>query len=164
MRNIASIDNYGFNAAYEGTAAHGALQYGVNLTTALAFQDAAERQPLPLSPRAFGNARVAYDLPGALPTVALAASFESVRPFEYAFTPCYENLPYSSPQLIPHLTVSGPIPWVRGLSYRVSGYYASTDREPYHFGPQIAPSPQTPTPSYVPIDRARALVGLTYEL
>jgi outer membrane receptor for ferrienterochelin and colicins len=164
-RNLSSIRNWGFNAAFEGTQASNALQYGVNLTAALAFEQdtGQDATPLPISPRAFGNAHVSYDLPGALPTVALAASAESARPFQGAFTSGYMPIPYSPAQLIVQATVSGPIPVVPGLSYRITGFYAAADREPYLYGPAVTPSPQTPSPSLVPIDRARATAGLTYE-
>jgi outer membrane receptor protein involved in Fe transport len=164
-RNLGSIDNWGFNAAFEGAQLSNALQYGINFTAALALEHegTAPATPLPVSPRAFGNAHVSYDLPGDWPTLALAASAQSARPFEGAFTSGFFPVPYSPAQCILHATVSGPFPGVRGLSYRLTGFYAATDREPYRFGPPVGPSPQTPTPSFVPIDRARAIASLTYE-
>jgi outer membrane receptor for ferrienterochelin and colicins len=164
-RNLSSIKNWGFNAAFEGARVSNAFQYGVNLTAALAFQQqpGAAATPLDVSPRVFGNAHVSYDLPGDLPTIALALSAETARPFQGAFTAGYEPIPYSPPQLIIHPTISGPIPAVRGLSYRVTAFYATTDREPYRIGPALSPSAQNTSPSLVPIDRARAVVSLTYE-
>lgn len=164
-RNLASIRNWGLNTAFEGALASNALQYGVNLTAALAFdqETGQDATPLAVSPRAFGNAHVSYDLPGALPTIALAASAESARLVQGALTSGYVPIPYSPAQLIVHATVSGPLPMVPGLSYRLTGFYAATDREPYPLGPPVSPSPQTPSPSLVPIDRARVIAGLTYE-
>jgi outer membrane receptor protein involved in Fe transport len=164
-RNLSSIDSWGFNAAFEGAQLSNTLQYGINLTAALAFEHdpTGPTTPLPVSPRAFGNAHISYDLPGDWPTLALAASAESARPFEGAFTSGFSPIPYSPPQCIVHATVSGPFPGVRGLSYRLTGFYAATDREPYRFGPAVGQSLQTPTPSFVPIDRARAVASLTYE-
>jgi len=163
-RNITSIRNYGFNAAFDGTQLSGALRYGVNLTAALALegQDGAYA-PLPVSPRAFGNARISYSLPGDWPIVAVAATAESARLVETGFTSGYQSLPYSPPKLVLHATVSGPIPSVKGLSYRVTGFYSTTDREPYRIGPDFDPSPRTPSPSLFPVDRARAMAGLEYD-
>ncbi len=164
-RNLSAINNWGLNATFEGSRAANAIQYGLNVTAAVAFDEEPNvpQTPLPVSPRVFGNAHISYDLPGVLPTIALAASAETPRPIEGAFTSGFVPSPYSPAQLVGHATMTGSIPWVRGLSYRLSGYYAATDREPYRTGPLVAPSLQTPTPSLVPIDRARLMAGLTYE-
>jgi len=165
-RNLSSIRNWGFDTAFDGQLAESAIQYGVTLTAAVAMeQDTGSTQatPLPVAPRAFGNAHLSYDLPGDLPTIALAVGAQSARPFEGAFTSGFTPAPYAPAQAILHATVSGQFPAVHGLSYRVSGLYATADREPYRAGPAVGPSPQTPSPSMVPIDRARVLAGLTYE-
>jgi outer membrane receptor for ferrienterochelin and colicins len=164
-RNLASVQNWGFNTAFEGSQLARTLEYGVNLTAAIARLDngQGDTTPLPTSPRIFGNVHVAYDLPGVLPTVALAASAQGERPVQDAFTSGFRPIPYVPAQLALHLTVSGPIPVLAGLSYRVMGFYSTTDHEPYRVRPDIGPSSQYTSPALVPIDRARVMVGLQYE-
>jgi outer membrane receptor for ferrienterochelin and colicins len=164
-RNLDSVQNWGFNMAFEGSQFARTLEYGVNLTAAMARLDDGRGQtsPLPTAPSIFGNAHVAYDLPGALPTLALAASAQGERPVQDAFMSGFRPIPYVPAQLALHLTVSGPIPVLAGLSYRVTGFYSTTDREPYRIRPDIGPSSVYTSPSLVPIDRARVMVGLQYE-
>ncbi|MDP9000241.1 MAG: TonB-dependent receptor, partial [Myxococcota bacterium] len=162
-RNLSTVRNWGYNAAFEGTFAARTLQYGVNLTAAMArVDDAGTTSPMTVSPRVFGNAHVAYRLPDDLPTLALAASIQSERPVENAFVSNFSTIPYVSAQLVLRATVSGEFPWVPGLWYRVTGFYSTTTREPYLPGPNVAASAQYASPALLPIDRARLIVGLEY--
>lgn len=163
-RNLSSVQNWGYDAAFEGSQASGALQYGMNLTAAIARLDdgGGHTTPLTVSPRVFGNAHVSYRLPGALPTLALAAGAQGARPVENAFVSGFQPIPYVSAQLVLRATMSGEVPGLRALSYRITGLWSTANSEPYLAGPSVPPSAQYVSPSLVPIDRARLTVGLEY--
>lgn len=175
-RNVSSIDNYGFNAGFEGSVDQNRLHYGFNLTGAIArrMDEATGATPLVVAPSLFGNARIAYDLPGDLPTVALAGRFLGKRPADRAFGAGFVPPPYAPPLAELRATASGPVPAMRGLSYRVSADYSFADRGPYVVGPVQAAvrtenqnTPQAKTTIHAaelnPIDRFRVTVGLAYD-
>jgi outer membrane receptor for ferrienterochelin and colicins len=164
-RNINSVNNWGVNAAFSGSQLSRALEYGVNVTAAIAriTDDQEAPDPLTVSPSLFGNAHVAYHLPGLLPTLALAVSGQGRRPVEDAFSSSFTSYLYSPVQVVVRGTVTGPVPHAPGLSYRLTAFYSSTDREPFLAGPVVSPSAQYRSPALVPIDRARVTVGLQYE-
>src|SRR6202030_4349922 len=67
FRNVSKIQNWGLNGALEGTAGHEQqLHYGLNATAAIARRDevGVPSEPLAVAPQLFGNARIAYDIPG----------------------------------------------------------------------------------------------------
>ena len=166
-RNVASIDNYGINAAYEGALGDTSqFRYGLNFTGSVArsVEPGKEATPLPVAPQAFGNARVSYDLPGELPTVALATHFMGKRAVDRAFDGDWLTIPYVSSQVEARVTVSGGIPWVKGLSYRASANALLNQRGPYVVGPGQLRDPNHSRPELVPADRFRATVGLSYDL
>ncbi len=162
-RNVSSIDNYGFNAAYSGQTENGALRYGLNVTGAYARRFVANAPPLPLNvtPELFGNARISYDLPGLLPTLGVVAQYMSKRPADLAFIGTYVPEPYAPPQLDLRGTISGDVPGLKGLSYRLWADYAFATQGPYVVGPL----PPAPMPAeLVPVDQFRAGIGLQYDL
>ena len=123
FRNVSGIDNWGLNATFEGTAgADRQFHYGLNITSAIARRDevGTEQLPLVVAPQVFGNARVAYDIPGGWPTVAIAAHYLSKRPTDRAYDHNPTSGTYAPPQLEMRATVSGRIPFVRGLTYRLT--------------------------------------------
>jgi hypothetical protein len=167
---VASVDVYGFNASLDGASDDGTLRYAINFTGASARRSDPDEptRPLALVPRVFGNARVSYDLPGALPTLALAARYLASRPADraYAFVP----VAYAPAQLELRATVSGNIPVVKGLSYRVSADWASASRAPYVVGPiqdraggALGNTPQGAPFELAPVDVFRATVGVQYD-
>jgi outer membrane receptor for ferrienterochelin and colicins len=165
FRNVSSIDNYGFNATYDG--ALGGVQqfrYGFNGTAALARRSEPRLagSPLAVAPSLFGNARVSYDLPGQWPTLALAATYVNGRPADRAYDGGWAVVPYAPPQLEGRFTVSGDLP-VRGLSYRASLNAAMESYGPYVVGPGQKVHPNIHEPSLVPVDRLRVTVGLKYD-
>jgi hypothetical protein len=127
----------------------------------------------------FGNARISYDLPGDLPNVAIAAHWMGKRYADRAFTGGWPDvqLPVAPPQLELRLTVSGPVPGIKGLTYRVGANWALANRGPYLVGPlqdsgsicAISPACMTlpasgnPTPQLVPVDPFRVMGGLQYD-
>jgi outer membrane receptor protein involved in Fe transport len=175
-RNVASIDNYGFNAGYEGTLGESRFRYGLNATGAIArrVEDGAADTPLTVAPRLFGNARIAYDLANGLPTVALAAHYQATRPSDRAWA--FSPPPYAPPLVEVRLVITGPFPGVKGLTYRAYGNYAFGENGPYVIGPTQSGSttglrdPVTGAPitfhrppHLIPIERFRAGVGLQYD-
>jgi outer membrane receptor protein involved in Fe transport len=172
-RNVSSIDNYGFNAGYEGT--FGRFRYGLNGTGAIARRGEAggADSPIVVAPQLFGNARVAYDLGEGLPTLALAGHYKGTRRADRAAA--FSPAPYAPAFVELRLTVTGQVPAIKGLTYRASANYSFADRGPYVIGPSQqqfettrdtttgAPILMVRTPELIPIERFRAAVGLQYD-
>ena len=164
--NVSSIDDYGFNAGAEGAVLTQSLRYAVNVTGAIARRSLPDgsRVPLTVAPQVFGNARVSYDLPGDLPVLALAAQLAGRRPADRAFDGGFTPTPYAPTQLQLRATVSGAVPFVPGLSFRVSADVAAASRSPYVAGPIQAARPDAPSAELAPVDRFRTTLGLQYDL
>ena len=58
-------------------------------------------------------------------------------------------------------TISGPVPKLEGLSYRVGANYAAARNAPYVAGPTRLATGER---ELVPVDRFRVAVGLQYDL
>lgn len=175
-RNVASIENYGFNAGYDGSFAEGRLRYALNVTGSIARGNSADRgsEPLGVAPQFFGNARLSYALPTGWPALAIAAQFVNKRPADRAFTGRFSPAPYAPANVELRGTVSGAFPGVQGLSYRLSVDYNFAGRGPYVVGPTqdargvLEPSfiptvPRHAAAELNPIDRVRTTLGLQYE-
>jgi len=169
-RNVSSIDNYGFNAGYDGSLAEGSFRYGASVTGAVARQQVENgaAQNLKVAPQFFGNFRVSYDLPGDLPTLAVAAHYLARRPTDRVLQ--FDPPAYAPPQLELRGTVSGPLGLVKGLSYRGSVNYAFASRGAYVIGPNqginlspIGTGSFWGPPELIPVDQFRATVGLQYD-
>jgi len=161
-RNSGRIESVGYNAAVSGVVAQ-RFRYGLNVTGAYArqFDATGAGQPVTVTPSIFGNARASYDLGGSLPTLAIAAQFGGRRPADRAFDSGFTPPPYAPASLELRGAVSGPMPLVPGLSYRVTASYAFQDVGPYVVGPvQSGDFAQAPTLN--PVDRFRAGLGLQY--
>lgn len=167
FRNVSSIENYGFNMGYEGSLAQSRLHYGANVTSAIArkVDSAGAETPVTVAPRVFGNARIAYELPQNLPTLAVAAHYLARRPADRAFDSGWNPSPYAPAQLELRGTVSGPMPAIKGLSYRASANYAFASVGAHAIGiSQNAAQGLTNAPELNPIDTFRVTVGLQYDL
>jgi outer membrane receptor for ferrienterochelin and colicins len=175
-RNVSSIENYGFNAGYEGTFGQNRWRYGLNGTGAIArrVERGTPDTPLVVAPQMFGNARIAYDIANGFPTVALAAHYQATRPSDRAWA--FSPPPYAPPLLEMRLTITGPFPGVKGLTYRALAHYGLAEHGPYVIGPAQsgnftgARDPMTGVaivlhrnPELIPIERFRASVGLQYD-
>ena len=157
-RNSGAIHNVGYNAAVDGTLLTRQLRYGMTLTGASSHRETPEgRQPLPVAPSLYGNARVSYDFGADLPTLALAANFAGRRPTDGAFQPT----PYAPAALELRAAVTGDFPLVKHLTYRVTANYAHHARGPYVIGPIQDSSYGVPA-ELNPVDRFRVGVGLQY--
>jgi hypothetical protein len=166
-RNVASIDDTGFNAAFEGTQFRGILRYGLNLTVASAKRTLADGTSVDLTvtPKVFGNARLSLALPGDLPVLSVVALMFGERLADRANDGSFTPTPYAPRQLEFRGTLAGPFPGIPGLSYRVTADVATSNRNPYVVGPnQAAADPMVPTPAELsPIDTFRVGVGLQYD-
>jgi outer membrane receptor for ferrienterochelin and colicins len=164
-RNASRIDNYGLNLGWEGTGIERRLHYALNVTEAVSKKDPGDGTPIvpiTVGPQIFGNARVAYDLPDHLPTVALAAQYQARRPADRAFDGGFTVSPFAPPVLSLRFTLSGDVPSVPGLSYRVSATYATQGRGPYVVGPTQYAYDATSRAALSPFSRLNAFAGLEY--
>lgn len=165
FENQERIQNYGFNAGFEGAVAAGRLRYGVNVTGAISRTEDPELGALPTNtaPRVFGNARVSYALSNGLPTLGLAGLYTAKRPTAGAYRGGdYPSTPHAPAQLGLRATVSGPAPWVKGLSYRISASYLFADRSSSTVGP-LATGGAGRGPDLQPLTQLTTTVGLLYE-
>jgi outer membrane receptor protein involved in Fe transport len=158
--NSGSLSNPGFNASFEGELARGRLQYGATWTGAVAHSS--QQGILPASPNTFGNARLAYDLQGQWPTLALAVSYMGQRRAGLPVTSFADasSLPVVPAQVALRPTVTGPVPGIDGLTYRASVNYTLGSHDPYLVGPAAITTPNAS--QLVPVEKFRATVGLTY--
>lgn len=165
-RNVSSVDDYGFNAGVEGSWLAQSLRYGLNVTGAYARRSLPDSTSVPLTvaPQVFGNARVSYDLPGDLPVVALAAQLAGKRPADRAIDGGFTPTPYAPTQLELRATVSGAVPFVPHLSFRLSADWAAASHSPYVAGPVQAARPGAQSAELAPVDTFRTTVGLSYDL
>lgn len=165
-QNLDTIDNYGWSAAFEGSVLATRLRYGLNVTGAYARRNFPESPstPLTVAPSLFGNARASYTFGGDLPTVALATYFFNKSPADRAFDGGFTPVPYGPVQVALRLTVSGPMPVLKGLSYRASAHYNAAAHTPYVAGPNQAATDTQPSAQLAPVDRFRTTVGLQYDL
>lgn len=157
-RNVSTVDNWGYNVAVDGALVGGKLHYGASFTEAIARRSDPGKRPdlLAVAPNAFGNVRLAYDLSGGFPTLAVAAHWMSRRPIDD-----YPDTPVFAPQLFEvRGTISGAVPRVSGLSYRVTANYVPTSRGAYRAGPTL----DSGKTELVPNDPLRFGVGLAYDL
>jgi outer membrane receptor for ferrienterochelin and colicins len=166
FQNDASIQNYGFNAGFEGSFATSRLRYGLNVTGALSTNDASgpgAGLPLTTSPHMFGNARASYALPHGLPTLAVAGLYVAKVPITDAYNSNYPTIPYAATQITLRATASGDAPWVKGLSYRISANYQFADYTSEVVGPLTQYTPSHPSPYLRPTTQLVTTVGLQYQ-
>jgi outer membrane receptor for ferrienterochelin and colicins len=163
--NSDSVRNHGMNAAYEGAALGGRLRFGLNVTAATTTIEpaggAGARQP-PVAPQTFGNARTSYDLGGDLPTLALALRFTDRRLADRAYDGGFSRAPSAPPMLAARAALTGKLPPLPSLSYRLGAEYSFTKVEPYVIGPSTYAFDETTRAELAPTRRAQAFVGLEY--
>jgi outer membrane receptor for ferrienterochelin and colicin len=163
-RNLAAIDDWGMDLSFEGSLVSSQLRYGLGFTGAYARAEQGGRVVLvPVAPRYFGNARISYDLLGPWPTLALATHWLARRPADRFIDGSFATPPYAPPQVQLRGTLSGPVPAIRGLSYRASIDYAFAGTAPYVVGIHQGYFPGDPA-YLAPVDQFRTTVGLQYDL
>jgi outer membrane receptor for ferrienterochelin and colicins len=161
--NVAAVSSHGFNGTFDGALAEGRLRYGLNLTGAYTRRRDPDVPAVPMAgaPQFYGNARVSYEFGGGLPTAALAAHFYAPTRAVGALegNPAYR----ASGQLVLRTTLSGAVPGVPGLSYRLTANYATASRGTYLVGPVQYTGDDPAKPEFSPVDRFRAALGLEYQ-
>jgi outer membrane receptor for ferrienterochelin and colicins len=163
-RNSARIANHGLNASFEGALRSARLRYGLNVTIASATRHTADGDlPLTVGPRVFGNAHASYRWTAPWPTLGLALLAQGRRPADRAFDGNFMPQPWAAAQLEGRVTLTGELPLLRGLAYRLTLDASSTARGPYVAGPIQAATPTQPSAELAPIDRLRAGLGLQYD-
>jgi len=163
-QNSASIDSYGFNASLEGGVLAGRLRYGVLFSEA--YSRRADRdnagEPLPTAPRFKGNGHVSYDLGGALPTFGLAGYVLSSRLADRGLHQGFRPTPYAPTQLDLRATVTGLVPYLNGLTYRLSLDRVLGNQGPYAIGSLLVATPEHPSADLSPLAPWRFTAGLEY--
>jgi hypothetical protein len=164
-RNVSSIDNFGWNARFDGSIAQ-VFHYGLNATGSIAQRQepGLAAAPLTVAPKLFGNLHIAYELPKGWPTIGAAGMFFGKRPIDRAYDAGWRAGTILDPQIELRLTLTGPVPFVKGLSYRASATYAFEDKAPYVVGTNQVKDDNTPLPNLLPVDQFRTAVGLSYDL
>lgn len=164
VANAGRVENYGYNAAYEGRLGQKVRLAG-NLTSAYSRVDLGDGSgslPLTVGPAIFGNARISYDAGGNWPTPALALHYLAARPADRAFDGGFTHAPYAPADLQLRLTLSGVVPGVRGLRYRVSSMFDTASRGAYVVGPTQYAADASSQATLSPQRRASAFLGLEY--
>ncbi len=160
FRNVARVDNYGINASYEGSLRDGRFSYGANLTASYArLTTNGVTNLMTVTPSIFGNARVSYDLGGGRPVLAFASQITGQRLADYSQDPGVVGLHYAPPTVDLRLTVTGKVPRVSALQYRLSADYSVTTTNPYAVNTGGDNENKT---ELVPAVRATVLFGLQY--
>lgn len=159
-RNAARINVYGWEASYEGTAVEGALSYGANVTEAHSAVDTSEGTKLiTVIPLIYGNIRAAYDFGGGLPIVGLASQLSDDRLTDNSQDPGVQAR-MASPMLDLRLTLSGAMPRLPKLQYRLTADYAFTTTNPYAAN---AGANDKNNVELIPYQRTLMLIGLQYD-
>jgi outer membrane receptor for ferrienterochelin and colicins len=163
--NASSIDSYGANVSFEGAFVEDRLRYAIHVTEAFSRRNdpVLGSQPLAVAPRFYGNARLSYDLGGPLPTAALSAYTLSLRSADRAIESGFSPPPTAPTQVDLRATLSGSVPLLKGLSYRVSADVLVGEHGPYVIGPLLVSTPEHPTAELTPLPAFRASVGLSYD-
>jgi hypothetical protein len=121
-------------------------------------------QPMTVSPSLFGNARVSYAFGGDAPTLGLAAVFLAKRPADRAYDGGFSVMPYAPADLELRTTVSGHLPGVERLRYRLSVSFASAAHSAYVIGPYLYAVDATTRAELAPMTRLQGFLGLEYVL
>ena len=163
--NTGRVDNYGLNAAYDGAALAGRLRFGFNLTSAITHTDAGDgsgAQVPVVAPQTFGNARAAYDLGGNLPTLALALRFTDRRIADRFYDGGFTPAPSAPPFVALRGAVTGVLPPLPSLRYRLGAEYAFTQNQPYVIGAGLYANDNISRAELAPTARARVFIGFEY--
>jgi outer membrane receptor for ferrienterochelin and colicins len=163
FRNVSELDNYGYNAAWHGALLDAHVRYGTNVTAAYTRRSTAgETSRLPVAPQLFGNVHLAFVPADPLPTLGVAASYVGARVVERAFDGTFTDAEVPAAVEV-RGTLSGPMPFIRGLSYRLSANYATASEGPYAVGPTQGVGASGSEPFLNPVDSFKVFYGLSYD-
>lgn len=155
------VDAHGFSAGVDGALLEQKLRYGASFTGSRARN--ADVQRIPVAPQVSGNARVSYDLGGKLPTAALAASFAGEAASDRGASSGYRNVTFAPPALELRATLTGLVPWVKGLSYRAIFVHQTHESTPFAVGPTLRARTGTETAPLTPTQPWNVFLGLAYD-
>jgi outer membrane cobalamin receptor len=169
FRNTNAIDHQGVTGAVHLALASN-VQFDGSVTSSWARRQLSTGpEPLTVAPSIFGNARLAWTIGGNLPTIAMTTSAMGPRIGDTGYIGVFRSTPVAPAQIVTRLTVTGDVPKVSGLSYRVSATYSTASVGPYVIGPNQrgatvhAPALVSDTPELLPYERYRLLVGLQWD-
>jgi outer membrane receptor protein involved in Fe transport len=164
-RNIANLENWGYNASYGGSVLSAKLSYGINVTSAYTRRVAeGQNEVLTVAPQFFGNAHTSYEFGGLLPTVGAALAYVSARPADRAFDSGFTPPPHAPAQATVRVTATGFVPSLPRLRYRASTTYSLAAEGPYVVGNQRSEDFTQERPFLNPVDTFSAFIGLSYSL
>jgi outer membrane receptor protein involved in Fe transport len=163
-QNLATIDNYGLQAAYTGSGVDRRLNYGMNVTAARAYRSGQSTDSfLTTAPVLAGNARIAYDLHPTFFTTGLAAHWMGVRYAESTYGAVFPRPPKAPTQVELRLTLTGQVPGVPRLRYQAVGSVSTNGRGAYLAAmPPLYPG-FPPTAVLRPVERFWMMLGVDYE-
>ncbi|MCA9645235.1 MAG: TonB-dependent receptor, partial [Myxococcales bacterium] len=161
-QNLSRIDNWGLNAAYDGALLRNSLRYGFTLTSAYTRQESPGSEPTfpTVGPQVFGNARIAYSLGENLPTLATALQYQGRRLVDQYYEGEFSKRPVVDPAWSMKATVSGDVPGVETLEYRVGATYSFAKHSPYAIGANVYGS-DGPA-ELAPVQRLTLFAGVHY--
>lgn len=155
------VTSQGFNAGIDGAAFQRRLRFGGSFTGTYSRADNDER--VSIAPQWFGNARVSYDLGGKLPTLALASTFAGSALTDRAYDAGFARLGFAPPSLEVRGTITGTVPWVKGLSYRAIVKAQTASNSPFAVGPVLRGGSGLDSPALAPTTPWNAIFGLQYD-
>lgn len=160
-RNVDKLDSYGLNLGLDGTLTQH-FRWGFTLTWAKSWRTLADgtESPLVAAAPVFGNARISYDFAGPYPSAGIVVRWISSRPSDSE-----EEVPTETPGGVEiRLALSGPFPFIPGLSYRLTATLGSMDSAPYTIGPLHAPTDGFEQVELSPLRRWAGALTLQYRL
>jgi outer membrane receptor for ferrienterochelin and colicins len=164
-RNQGHIDSTGFHMASRLVTLDSRLRFDASLTSALTRVHSEDGVGAPtVTPRFFGNARVAFDLGDRLPTVGLAAKVRAQRLADRYYDGGFDPAPTVPASVDLRLSLSGGLPWVAGMHYRTSVTWSSARTAPYVIGPSQYASEENAKAYLQPVDQLRGFAELEYRL
>jgi outer membrane receptor protein involved in Fe transport len=165
-KNIASVENYGWNGAWDGTLADRRLRFGASVTGAFTRLEQGGQTTVPVvAPQVFGNARVGYVLGERLPTASLALYWMGPRTADRT-TVSGATLPEAPALADVRASLVGRVPGIHAVGYSLTADYISAASGPYMAGPDFnvfqafTGFGAAPAAAYVPIDQFRVMAGL----
>jgi hypothetical protein len=163
-RNAAAIESYGFTVNWEGNLVNRRLRYGLALTEAFVRlrHGGGEAEPLRGAPTIQGSARVSYDLGEPWPTLALATLITGPTLINGLDNETFAKTPVLAPRLLALANVTGAVPGLTHLRYRLGLRAATHGDGGFPLGTVKHATPENPEPMQFPLRTFTALSGLEY--
>lgn len=165
-RNASSLENWGHTTGYRGLFLDRKLELGGSVTVAQStvFEEGAPPQGVTITPHWFGNARASYSFGEKLPTLGLVLYFRGHTLADRFFDGGFTRPPVAPGSIDLRSTLSGPVPGIPVIAYRLSVHYGTSGEGPYTIGPvQYAGTPDDRA-ALIPQRRLDAFAGLRVDL